>query len=332
MHQHFITDKQVGEKFMGHVYAMAKEEPVIEKNAVLQKRISDAAKHFDSRLSALLESVKKHPLITEHREASAPVDEALKELALAVYATHYYLQYCRQPFALNAYLKHKLAYAQPRFSITVYASGKKQNLSGIVNAELFETLKRWRDMVFEETALPIYMIANAEALKALSTCLPLNKKDLIKIKGFGKAKVDKYGDDIIEMITDYCEKYGLQTNMQANTGEERKERTPSNGKAQKIDTKALSFDLYKQGKSIAAIAEERKLTSQTIEGHLSHYIESGVLSVNELLSDEKQQKITVVYKQNKEASFSDMKEQLPDISFGEIRMMMAAVKYESSGK
>ena len=94
----------------------------------------------------------------------------------------------------------------------------------------------------------------------------------------------------------------------------------------------MSFDLYKQGKSIAAIAEERKLTSQTIEGHLSHYIESGVLSVNELLSDEKQQKITVVYKQNKEASFSDMKEQLPDISFGEIRMMMAAVKYESSGK
>ncbi|MFT3948673.1 MAG: helix-turn-helix domain-containing protein [Agriterribacter sp.] len=330
IHQQFLVDKQVGEKFMGHVYTMAKDEPVIEKNVLLQKRISDAAKHFDVRLSALLDAVKKHPLVTEHKEASAPVDEALKDLALAVYTAHYYLQYCRQPFELNAYLKHKLAFTQPRFSITSYASGKKQNFSGIANAGLFETLKRWRDMVFEETALPLYMIANAETLKALSTFLPLNKKDLAKIKGFGKAKVDKYGDDIIEIISDYCEKYSLETNMHANVENEKKEKTAIKNNAAKADTKAVSFDLYKQGKSIAAIAEERKFTVQTIEGHLSHFIESGELSVNEFLPDEKQQRIIKVYHQNKEAGLTQMKEQLPDISFGELRMMMAAFKHEQN--
>ncbi|MCC6288898.1 MAG: helix-turn-helix domain-containing protein [Chitinophagaceae bacterium] len=327
IHQQFLAYKQVGEKFLGHVYTMAKDEPVIEKNELLQKRISDAAKHFDARLSALLDAVKKHPLVTERKEASTPVDEALKDLALTVYTTHYYLQYCRQSFELNAYLKHKLAFAQPRFSITSYASGKKQNFSGMANAELFETLKRWRDVVFEETALPIYMIANAETLKALSTFLPLNKKDLAKIKGFGKAKVDKYGDDIIEIISDYCEKYSLETNMHANTGEEKKEKTITEKVSTKADTKMVSFDLYKQGKSIAAIAEERKFTVQTIEGHLSHFIESGELSVNEFLPDEKQQRIIRIYHQNKEAGLTQMKEQLPDISFGELRMMMAAIKY-----
>ncbi|MFT3748211.1 MAG: helix-turn-helix domain-containing protein [Agriterribacter sp.] len=326
IHQQFSVDKQVGEKFMNQVYTMAKEEPVIEKNSQLQKRINDAAKHFDVRLSALLEAVKKHPLVTEYKEASAPADEALKELALAVYTTHYYLQYCKQPFVLNAYLKHKLAFAQPRFSITSYASGKKQNFSGVTNAELFETLKRWRDMAFEETALPLYMIANVETLKALSTFLPINKKDLAKIKGFGKAKVDKYGDDIIEIISDYCEKYNLETNMQANNADEKKERSAPKTISAKVDTKAVSLDLYKQGNSIAAIAEERKLTPQTIEGHLSHFIEAGELSVNEFLSEEKQQKILNVYNQNKEAGLTQMKEQLPDISFGEMRMMMAAVK------
>lgn len=326
IHQQFLGDKQVGEKFMHQVYTMAKEEPVIEKNQLLQKRISDAAKHFDARLSGLLEAVKKHPLVTEHKEASAPVDEALKELALVVYTAQYYLQYCKQPFTLNAYLKHKLAFAQPRFNITSYASGKRQNFSGIANAELFDTLKRWRDMVFEETALPLYMIANAETLKALSAFLPLNKKDLAKIKGFGKAKVDKYGDDIIEIISDYCEKYNLETNMQANIAEAKKERITAKDTSAKVDTKSVSLDLYKQGKSITAIAEERKLTPQTIEGHLSHFIESGVLSVNEFLSEEKQQKILNIYNQNKEAGLTQMKEQLPDISYGELRMMMAAVK------
>lgn len=326
IHQQFLGDKQVGEKFMHQVYTMTKEEPVIEKNQLLQKRISDAAKHFDARLSGLLEAVKKHPLVTEHKEASAPVDEALKELALVMYTAHYYLQYCKQPFTLNAYLKHKLAFAQPRFNITSYASGKRQNFSGIANAELFDTLKRWRDMVFEETALPLYMIANAETLKALSAFLPLNKKDLAKIKGFGKAKVDKYGDDIIEIISDYCEKYNLETNMQANIAETRKERITAKDTSVKVDTKSVSLDLYKQGKSITAIAEERKLTPQTIEGHLSHFIESGALSVNEFLSEEKQQKILNIYNQNKEAGLTQMKEKLPDISFGELRMMMAAVK------
>lgn len=328
LHQQFLNDKQVGEKFMTHVYTMAKDEAVIEKNTTLQKRINDAAKHFDNRLGALLDAVKKHPLITEHREASAPVDETLKELALAVYSTHYYLQYCKQAFNLGDYLKHKIAYAQPRLSITAYASGKKQSLTGIANAELFETLKRWRDMVFEETALPIYMIANAETLKALNSYLPLNKKDLAKIKGFGKAKVDKYGDDIIEIITDYCEKYNLETNMPDGAVDEKKEKTSAKNNAAKVDTKAISFDLFKLGKSVAEIAEERKFTVQTIEGHLAHFIESGELSINQFLSKEKQEKIVAVRKSNTEAGLTEMKEFLPDISYGELRLMMAYLRYQ----
>ncbi|MBN8787686.1 MAG: helix-turn-helix domain-containing protein, partial [Terrimonas sp.] len=125
---------------------------------------------------------------------------------------------------------------------------------------------------------------------------------------------------------DYCEKYNLETNMQANIAEAKKERITAKDTSAKVDTKSVSLDLYKQGKSITAIAEERKLTPQTIEGHLSHFIESGVLSVNEFLSEEKQQKILNIYNQNKEAGLTQMKEQLPDINYGELRMMMAAVK------
>ncbi|RYE39660.1 MAG: hypothetical protein EOP48_25505, partial [Sphingobacteriales bacterium] len=195
LHQQFTDDRNVGLKFIGHVYSLMKDEAVIENNPALQKRIMDAATHFDSRLYELLKNIKTHPLITEHKDVANEIDEQLKELAMAVYTAHYYIQYCRQPFELRSFLLYKLAFAQPRFSITSYASGKKQSLNNVPNSELFETLKRWRDMVVDESGLPIYMIANAETLKALSTFLPQNKKELSGISGFGKAKVEKYGDD-----------------------------------------------------------------------------------------------------------------------------------------
>lgn len=327
--QQFLNDKSVGEKFIGHIYTLMKEEPVIEKNAALQKRISDAAKHFDTRLSTLLDSIKNNPLVTEHKDVAAAVDDVLKELAMAIYTAHYYIWYCKNPFALSSFLQHKLAFAQPRFSISSYASGKRQSLSGVNNPVLFETLKRWRDIVFEETGLPIYMIANADTLKALSTYLPLDKKDLAKINGFGKAKVEKYGDDIIDIIADYCEKYGLETNMQANPVNEKKEKE-AKPKVQKVDTKKVSFDLYKEGRSIAAIAQERNFTIQTIEGHLAHYIETGEISVDAFLSKEKQEKINSVIKENAGATLTQLKEQLPDMGFGELRLMMAAVKFKNT--
>jgi superfamily II DNA helicase RecQ len=101
-------------------------------------------------------------------------------------------------------------------TITCYASSKKQSASiDTPNVELYETLKRWRDMIVEETKSPIYMIANQSTLKEISTYLPLNKKDLLFITGFGKVKVDKYGDVIVEIVEDYCNRHNIETNMSA---------------------------------------------------------------------------------------------------------------------
>ena len=51
--------------------------------------------------------------------------------------------------------------------------------------------------------MPIYMVANRN-VKEIATYLPLNKKDLIKLSGFGKAKAEKYGDEILRAVMDYC--------------------------------------------------------------------------------------------------------------------------------
>ena len=58
---------------------MLRAEQVIEKNQSLQKRIQDAAGYFLPLLISMKEQLQKHPIITEHKETAASVDENLLE-------------------------------------------------------------------------------------------------------------------------------------------------------------------------------------------------------------------------------------------------------------
>ncbi|MEP6927207.1 MAG: HRDC domain-containing protein, partial [Ginsengibacter sp.] len=191
----FSANKAIGLKFINQVSVLMKEEPLIEKNETLQKRINAGSNHFEPKFYAYQQSIQNHPVITEHREAANIINEYLNQLLLAVYTTNYFLQYCKQPFSVTSFLQHKLKFSQPKFNLSIYASGKRQSYSDTPNTELYDVVKNWRDKICEETGMPIYMVANRATLTEIATYLPLNKKDLFKISGFGKAKVDKYGDD-----------------------------------------------------------------------------------------------------------------------------------------
>ncbi len=326
MKQQFVNDKAVGLKFSSLVSELMKAEGIIEKNDLLQKRISDAANHFLPKMESYLNEIKKHPLITEHKEAATAINEKLAELALAVYNSIYYLHYCKQPFSVTGFLHHKLKYSLPRFNITCYASGKKQVYSDVPNPELFETLKRWRDMTCADEDLPIYMVANQNTLKEVCAYLPLTKKDLLQISGFGKAKVDKYGDEVVAAVEAYCHIHNIETNMAAKADNPKRERKEKSTEP-KTDTKTVSFALYKEGKTIAEIAKERNYTASTIEGHLAYFIGVGEIEINDLVSKEKQQQIKDAVAIHGTLSHKTLIENLPKgISYGEIRMVVAAGK------
>ena len=326
----FSADKTVGLKFISHISALMKQEPMIERNSALQKRISDAANHFAPKISAYQSAVQNHPLITEHRETANAINEHLNELLLMLHIENYFLQYCKEPFSITTYLQHKLKLVQPRLNLTCYASGKKQSFSDVPNAELFDTLKRWRDGVVEQSGLPIYMVANQNALKEIATFLPFTKKDLMRLSGFGRAKAEKYGDDILEVVMDYCSKNNLESNMgekEPNVKRERKEKPLE----EKTPTNIISFNLFKEGKSVLEIAKERNMAVSTIEGHLAPFVANGELDINEMVSEEKQLLIKEAAKIHGRESFKTLKDNLPEnITYGEIRMVMAGEKKDKT--
>ena len=65
---------------------------------------------------------------------------------------------------------------------------------------------------------------------------------------------------------------------------------------------------------------------QTIEGHLAAFIESGLIEISKFVSAEKYETITKVMKDRGEKTLTDLKPLLPNTSFGEMKMVEAALK------
>lgn len=320
----FNADRAIGLKFLEKTGRLMTPE-AIEQNTFLQKRINDAAAHFQPKFAGYRLSMQNHPLITEYREAATKINTCLNTLLLAVHATNYFLEYCRQPFSVTSFLQHKLKFNRPFCNLNSYAAGKEQSYTGFPHAELYDQLKNWRNDICEKTNVPVYMVANRGSLTEITTCLPLNKTDLLKIKGFGKAKVDKYGADILGYVEEYCTRNNIETNMAAlvNAEKEQNKNTAEINTA----TKVLSYTLFKQGKSIVEIAAARNLTTSTIEGHLVWYVSNGTIDINELIPLEKQVLVQETAKLYGVDSYKILKENLPaDISYGQIRLILALQK------
>ncbi|HEX7457360.1 MAG TPA: helix-turn-helix domain-containing protein, partial [Ginsengibacter sp.] len=281
---------------------------------------------FEQKISAYQQSIQNHPIITEHREVANVINEYMNQLILGLYTANYFLKYCKQPFSVTSFLQHKLKFAQPGFNLSIYASGKRQSFADIPNVELYDVLKRWRDEICDKSGMPIYMVANRLTLTEIVTYLPLNKKDLLQISGFGKAKVDKYGDDILQAVEEYCTMNNIATNMVAKEANPKRERKEKNTEV-KTDTKTLSYNLFKQGKTIVEIAKERNFTVSTIESHLAWYVGNGDVDINKIVSLEKQLLVKAAAKSYGNSSAKILKEKLPEnITYSEIRLVLASEK------
>ena len=113
------------------------------------------------------------------------------------------------------------------------------------------------------------------------------------------------------------------SSKEGNPKKERKEKSLE----ERTPTNILSFNLQIEGKSIAEIAAERNLATTTIEGHLASFIASKQINIDDFVSDDKQKVIKEAIRIHGSDSTKTLKDNLPgDISYGEIRMVIAAQK------
>jgi ATP-dependent DNA helicase RecQ len=71
------------------------------------------------------------------------------------------------------------------------------------NQILFEALRAWRAGVAKDKGLPAYVVFHDSTLRALCLADPTDKADLAGISGIGQAKLEAYGDQLLELLAQH---------------------------------------------------------------------------------------------------------------------------------
>ena len=95
-------------------------------------------------------------------------------------------------------------------------------------------------------------------------------------------------------------------------------------KKEKPDTKRISFDLFKSGKSIEEIATERSMVAGTIESHLAYYVSLGLLDVTQFVEEKKLKDIINVANSLDTTLFGPIKNALgEEYTYSDVRFAMS---------
>jgi DNA helicase-2/ATP-dependent DNA helicase PcrA len=66
---------------------------------------------------------------------------------------------------------------------------------------LYETLRAWRKEQSTEQGKPAYVVFTDATLQAIAESKPADVESLAKVPGVGPAKIDQYGDAVLELVT-----------------------------------------------------------------------------------------------------------------------------------
>src|SRR4030095_7271497 len=238
----------IAEKFAPQLQSYFSQPELPEENESLRERLRKAGGYFSSKLnSEFLAEVKRIDLITDDKAVLKRARQYLQNVEKEVLIKHACFVSCQIGFSASGYIRAKTtAELDSRES----KDGRsKSDIPAEVpkdtpHPDLYRRLLEWRDVTAGELDIALYEVLPTRSLLELVRFLPMDRASLKKISGIGKGKLKRFGADLVGIVGKYC----------AEKDFEAKPPEPS-----KVNTKRVSFDLYKAGKAIAEIAAERNL-------------------------------------------------------------------------
>lgn len=310
---------EVSEKFKAQLSQLVAANLHIEENIPLQERIKKACQYFSDKLESIaIEKLKSIEIVIDNKTVRKSVNDAVGKLNEEATIKHACLKGCLDGFKVKQFM-------EIRAKASIDPSDKKVKTkastfspdSNMKHPELYKKLRAWCNQKADDLNVDTYMILPYKVLIELIVQLPASTSDLRKVKGFGAKKVSQFGKEILAIIMEYR----IRTNMkipdiQPDIEPETAPKVP------KTDTKLVSFELFKSGKSIDTIAKERGFVASTIESHLSHYVGTGELGLDRLVDPKKAAIISAWYKKNPTLGSGPAKAALGDnVSFSELRFV-----------
>ena len=301
---------KVSNGFKNQLKVISDDNVLPENSSQIQERFTKAIDYFLNQttnniqkpLDAISFSTDNKAVKKDFSKQFDSLQEKLEEKLFA-------LQKMTDGFKVQSYLE-----VRAKAVLQKTAPKKKKTVSSKRDPILALKLRELRDEIRIAESIPAFQIFTQEALYAMCDELPRTSQELLKVKGMGKTRVSKYGDEILDIINTYCTENGIN-----KFNEQKKE--------DKKPTKQISFELFKSGLSIKEIAKERSLTSGTIESHLASYIPTGDVDILELIDIKKYKKIIKAIEETKFKNLTELKEKVDkSFTFMELRMVLLSME------
>ena len=310
---------EVSFKFGRQIHQLISLTNDAEGNDQLQERIKKACHYYLDKLeNVLIQPLGSIGFETDNKAVRRSFGEGFEKLHREINSKKKVLECCRNGFEMNAYLETK---AKASLDLSGKAAASRTASTNVSKyPDFFRKILTWRMTKAEADGLEISRIVPQKTLVAIANELPASIVELKSIKGMGGKKMQQYGKEILEMTIAYRREKGLDLPLNAD-------KEPAKAI---LDTKHLSYALFKAGKSITEIARERQMAASTIESHLSHFVGTGDLSLERLVDQSKKEAIIKQVEKSKTYQFGALKSALGDqFTYSEIRFVLKYLEAEA---
>jgi hypothetical protein len=323
---------EVASRFIPEVKKYLEENPDAEKNSILQVRIAKASSYFEPRLSdEILKPLAAIDFDADNKQIRKALTDLQNRLITEIKIKHSCLKLCKEGFKTASYLETRAKAAIETEPSEVIRKHKSEALPvHVEHPLLLQQLRTWRDNVAEKTGKPIFMILPKKSMTEICQFLPVTKKALQTIHGFGKAKVDMYAEDIISLVLDYCTNHDIQPAYEIELPE--KPAPVKKEKPEKGSTFIKSLELYKGGMTIEEVAKERNMAVSTIQGHLARFVLTGEIPVEKMVHRNKIDAVTSYLNGNSAPPvMSEIKNAMgEEYTWADIRFILAHLEHQKS--
>ncbi len=203
--------ENVAEKFRVQLERIVSRE--IVDTEFLSERLNSSSDYFAEKLDYLMASLKRSPATTDSKAVAKSYDESLSMIYNSAALKMHMIKHTACNFSVETYYSARNSFIKPDFNIKSYSRGKSTVQLKSKHPDLLNELVQIRNYISENENLPPYIVASTKTLVQMADYMPETEKDLLKIYGFGKKKLARFGAQFLEVINDYIAENDLQSEM-----------------------------------------------------------------------------------------------------------------------
>ncbi len=305
----------VANKFRNQYTALVDAASNIYTDEHLQQRIKAAVGYFLGKLADIDIDIYNEDIELDNRSVEDAYNAQTAEfIKLVRIKTALLSAFKEQPFTTTSFLEAR-AKATLDIEMGKLERTKADMTVAGVDPVLQHRLTIWRSD--KADGGPLAYVMSMKTLQEIAARLPKSTEDMKTIPGLGTKRITKYGDEIVKIVRQFIadkrdDKLTDEEKELMTKASSKKTKSSKSSKSSEPDTYQKTLILFKEGKSIQEIVDERSLSLGTIENHLTKLVYNCELKAEDVIDESQLNMIDKVLSKKTDISIHDLRKEIKE--------------------